>query len=67
MHAAMDGGVCCLPACPPACKDCARRPGPNLFLPAFFVCRYAYGACCVRPSNCYNALCKMDTHTGEVK
>ncbi|PSC71910.1 Carotenoid cleavage dioxygenase 8 [Micractinium conductrix] len=29
--------------------------------------RYAYGACCVRPSNCYNALCKMDMHTGEVK
>lgn len=29
--------------------------------------RYAYAACCVRPTNVYNALCKVDTHTGEVK
>lgn len=26
--------------------------------------RYAYGACCVRPSNCWNALCKLDVGAG---
>jgi hypothetical protein len=29
--------------------------------------RYVYGACCVRPTNCWNALCKLDTATGEVR
>lgn len=28
---------------------------------------FAYGACCVRPTNCWNALCKVDTHSGEVR
>lgn len=29
--------------------------------------RYAYAACCVRPTNVYNALCKVDTRTGDVR
>ena len=26
--------------------------------------RYAYGACCARPSNAWNALCKLDLDRG---
>ncbi|KAL4859791.1 Carotenoid cleavage dioxygenase 8 B [Chlorella vulgaris] len=29
--------------------------------------RFTYGTSCVRPSNCWNALTKLDTVTGEVK
>lgn len=29
--------------------------------------RFAYGTCAVRPTNAWNALCKLDTVTGDVK
>lgn len=55
-------------ACVAFCLSLYFTCHPDCACPSFNNhCRFTYGTSCVRPSNCWNALTKLDTVTGEVR